>query len=281
MRSPWLPGFARYSTPLGAAELLNAILQRADIVLLTSMVGPRAAGAYAAAEFISRVISNARYVFDAVAAPVFSEAIHMGQHDRLRYNLQLMSRWVATAALPITVTVIALRRDLLSLYGPEFRTAAAAMTILAMSHLINATLGLMGYILVVGGRSRLVLVNNVVATLANVALALVLIPRYGMVGAASAMLGSLTLSAVMQLVELRLLYGMSPLSRATLKPVVAGAVALGVELAIGSHVGPMGARIPLVIAGGLASYLGVLVALGLAPEEKRLASGVWGRLRGR
>ena len=37
--------------------------------------------------------------------------------------------------------------------------------------------------LVVGGRSRLVLVNNVVATLANVALALVLIPRYGMVGA--------------------------------------------------------------------------------------------------
>src|SRR5205085_9891037 len=108
---------------------------------------------------------------------VFSEAIHLGQHERLRYNLQLMSRWVATAALPISMTVIALRHELLALYGPAFVTAATAMTILAVSHLINATMGLMGYVLVVGGRSRLVLANNVVATVANVALAWVLIPR--------------------------------------------------------------------------------------------------------
>ena len=63
--------------------MVNAILQRADIVLLAKFVGPTAAAVYAAAEFITRIISNARYVFDAVAAPVFSEAIHLGQNDRL------------------------------------------------------------------------------------------------------------------------------------------------------------------------------------------------------
>lgn len=281
VRAPWLPGFARYSTPLGAAELMNAILQRADIVLLTTLVGPRAAGAYAAAEFISRVISNARYVFDAVAAPVFSEAIHLGQADRLRYNLQLMSRWVATAALPITVTVIALRHELLSLYGPAFVAATTAMAVLAVGHLMNATFGLMGYILVVGGRSRLVLANNVIATVVNVALALLLIPRLGMVGAAITVLASVTLSGLLVLVQVRMIHGIYPFGWATLKPLAAGGTALGLELLVGRHVGATGLRIPLVIVAGVVAYLTTLVLLGLAPEEKRLATNAWARLRGR
>ena len=147
-------------------------------------------------------------------------------------------------------------------------------------HLINATMGLMGYVLVVGGRSRLVLANNVVATIVNVALALLLIPRHGMVGAAIAVLGSMALSAVMVLIEVRMIYRVYPVSRGALKPVAAGAVALGVELLLGSRVGPIGLRIPLVIVAGLVSYLAVLIALGLAPEERRLADSIWSRVRG-
>jgi O-antigen/teichoic acid export membrane protein len=281
IRSPWLRGFARYSTPLGAAELMNAILQRADIVLLTRIVGPAAAGAYAAAEFIARVISNARYVFDAVAAPVFSEAIHLGQADRLRYNLQLMSRWVATAAVPIAVTVMALRHELLSLYGPAFGAAAAAMAVLTVNHLVNATMGLMGYILVVGGRSRLVLANNVVATLANVGLALLLIPRYGMVGASIAVLSSVVLSGVVVMVQVRIIHGIWPFTVATLKPLAAGAVALGVELVIGGRVDRVALRVPLVIVAGLLCYLAALAALRLPPEDRKLVESALARLRRR
>ena len=35
MRGRWLPGFVRFSVPLGVADLLNAVLQRTDILLLT------------------------------------------------------------------------------------------------------------------------------------------------------------------------------------------------------------------------------------------------------
>jgi O-antigen/teichoic acid export membrane protein len=279
IRSPWLRGFARYSTPIGAAELMNAILQRTDIVLLTRIVGPSVAGAYAAAEFISRVISNARYVFDAVAAPVFSEAIHLGQEDRLRYNLQLMTRWVATAAVPIAVTVVVLRHELLALYGPAFGIGAGAMTVLVVNHLVNATMGLMGYILLVSGRSRLIMVNNVVATLTNLALALLLIPRFGMMGAAIAVLSSVVLSGLLVLVELRIIHGIYPFALPTMKPFVAGAIALAVDLALAGHIDRVALRVPLVIVAGLVSYLGVLVGLGLAPEERRLAEGVWARVR--
>ena len=250
-------------------------------MLLTRIVGPAAAGAYAAAEFISRVISNARYVFDAVAAPVFSEAIHLGQADRLRYNLQLMTRWVTTAAVPIAVTVMALRHELLSLYGPAFGAAAVAMAVLTVNHLVNATMGLMGYILVVGGRSRLVLANNVVATLANVGLALLLIPRYGMVGASIAVLSSVVLSGLLVLVQLRIIHGIYPFTLATLKPVAAGAAALAVELAIVGHVDRVALRVPLVIVAGLVCYLGALAGLGLPAEDRKLVDGAFARMRRR
>ena len=185
LRAPRLPGFTSASLPIGAAELTNAILQRADIVLLTGFVGPSNAAVYVAAEFLSRIIGNARSAFDSIAAPIFSEALHLEQRERFRANLQMMVRWVASAAARIAVTVIALRRELLSLYGSGFTAGATTMVVLTLSHVINATLGLSGYVLVVGGRTRLLLVNNIAGAAVNVGLALLFIPRFGIVGAAS------------------------------------------------------------------------------------------------
>ena len=280
VRSPWLRGFPQFSIPLGVAELMNAILQRADIVLLTAFVGPSATAVYAASEFISRVVGNARYVFDGIAAPVFSEALHLGQRERLRGNLQLMTRWVATAAAPIAVTVVALRHELLSLYGPAFQAGAVAMTVLAAGHLLNATLGLTGYIILVAGGSRLVLINNVIAAVVNVTLGLILIPRLGMLGTAIAALVSVAALQGAYVVQVRLAHGVLPISWSTLKPFAAAAVMLAVETLVVANVARPAARIPLAIVAGLLSYLGALVALGLAPEDKGLFASLWSRVRG-
>jgi O-antigen/teichoic acid export membrane protein len=280
VRSPWLRGFPQFSVPLGVAELMNAILQRADIVLLTAFVGPGATAVYAASEFISRVVGNARYVFDGIAAPVFSEALHLGQRERLHTNLQLMTRWVATAAAPIAVTVVALRHELLSLYGPAFQAGAVAITVLAAGHLINATLGLTGYIILVAGGSRLVLINNVTAAVVNVTLGLILIPRLGMVGTAIASLVSVTTLQGLYVIQVRLAHGVLPIAWSTLKPFAAAAVMLAVETLVAGNVARPGARIPLAIVAGLLSYLGTLVALGLAPEDRRLFARLWSRVRG-
>lgn len=280
VRSPWLKGFAPFSIPLGAAELMNAILQRADVVLLTTFVGSTATGIYAAAEFLSRVVGNARYVFDGVAAPVFSEALHLGQRDRLRSNLLLMSRWVATAAAPIAVTIVALRHELLALYGPTFEPGANAITVLAASHLVNATFGLSGYILVVSGRSVLMLKNNVAVAVVNVALGLLLIPRFGIMGAAIAALAGVVLLHTLVTIEVRLAHGVYPVGWSTLKPIAAAAIMLGIERLVSTNVGRPAARIPLVIAAGLVSYLAALVALGLAPEDRALIGRMRERIRG-
>jgi O-antigen/teichoic acid export membrane protein len=273
MRAPALPGFIRFSLPLGAGDVLNAVLQRADIILLTTFVGTSAAGVYAAAEFITRVIASARSVFDSVAAPVFSEAVNLGQRERLKQNLVMMNRWVFTVATPIALTVVVLRRDLLALYGSGFREGAAAVCILAASHLVNVSFGLVGWILVAGGNSRIVLLNNVVGAAVNVVLGLTLIPRFGLLGTAFAAFCSVVAVNMMMVVEVRVGFGVYPFDRTILKPLAAAAVALVAEFALNTHVAHVGVRVPVVIVVGLVSYLTTLTALGLAPEERRLVAG--------
>jgi O-antigen/teichoic acid export membrane protein len=279
LRSPRLPGFARSSIPLGLADLMNAVLQRADIVLLTMLVGPSPAAVYAASEFITRVISNARYVFDSVAAPVFSEALHLGQRERLHHNLVLMTRWVASAAAPIAATVIVLRRELLSLYGPAFLEGGATLSVLAAGHLVNATLGLSGWILMVQGRSRLILINNVVAAIVNVAMGLTLIPRFGLLGTAFSALGSVLLLNLLVLAEVWFLYRVHPFNWSMAKPFFAAAVALAIEHVVGRSLNLSIVRVPTVLVVGLVAYLLTVVALGLAPEDRRLLAGARDRVR--
>jgi O-antigen/teichoic acid export membrane protein len=279
LRAPRLPGFVRFSLPLGAGELLNAVLQRADILLLTTFVGTGATAIYAASEFLTRVIAGARTVFDNVAAPVFSEALRLGEADRLRQNLILMTRWITSVAAPTAVTVVVLRRDLLSLYGPGFHDGSTAVCVLAASQLVNVSLGLSGWILVAGGRSRLILQNNIVVAVVNVGLGLALIPRLGLLGTAFAQLSSVMLLHLLVLVEVRLAFGCFPFDKTILKPLTACAFALGVEVALDAHVARVAIRIPLVIVAGLVGYLTILLLLGLAPEERRLVAGLPVRFR--
>ena len=106
--------------PLGASDLMSAILQRADTFIIATFAGFDALAVYSAAEFFTRIIANPRYLFDHIVAPVIAEALHLKDRARVRYNLALVTRWVITASAPIAVTVIVLRAEILGLYGGAF-----------------------------------------------------------------------------------------------------------------------------------------------------------------
>ncbi|MES1210167.1 MAG: oligosaccharide flippase family protein, partial [Pseudomonadota bacterium] len=190
-RAPRVAGFNRFALTVSAAEILNVAYQRADMLIVTAYLGPKGAAVYAAAEFLTRVIANIRYAFDAIVAGVMAESLELNDHARLRYNLHLATRWVVSVAGVLAGVVIVLRRELLGgLYGPAYVAGSAAVVLLALSHFLNAALGLVGWVLVASGRSRPTLLNNTLGAAFNVAASLVLIPRYGFVGAAGAALGT-------------------------------------------------------------------------------------------
>lgn len=277
LRAPPLPRFARFALPVGTGELLNAILQRADVIMLTAFAGPGPAGIYAAAEFLGRSIAGVRYAFDSVAASVLSETVQLDERLRLRHNLQLMTRWVTSVAAPAAALMIVLRRDLLALYGPQFRAGAAVMIILALSHFLNACLGLGQWVLMVSGRAQLMLFNNLVCAGLNVALGLVLIPRWGMIGTGLAVLAAFSAMQLLVLMETWRGERVHPFHLALLKPLFAAAVVLVLGILI-SPVFQGPSRIFIVGPGGLVVYLACLFALRLPSEEQLVLARAWHKI---
>jgi O-antigen/teichoic acid export membrane protein len=266
------PHFFRFAWPLGACEMMNATQHRADIILLGFFVAPADIGLYAAAELLGRGIAGMRYAFDGVASPILSEAFATGDRARLRYNLALMTRWVLTAAAPICALIVALRPELLGLFGQHFTGGVAAFVLLSLSHLLNAGLGLTPWVIVMSGRSRLMFWNNLGSTTLSVALILLLAPRLGLAGAATATRVSVAAFQVACLVEAWHLERVHPFTRGLVKPLVAalGTFSVCTLLRSGLHRGPL--RVGLMMGLGLATYIVLLLVLGLPPEERDILS---------
>jgi O-antigen/teichoic acid export membrane protein len=281
LSAPSIPGFARFSLFMGASELLNAILQRADIVIVNAFLGPETAAVYDASELITRVVANIRYAFDSIVTGMMSEALHLGDRERVRYNLRLTTRWVVTVAAPIAGGVMALRHELLvGLFSSGYAAGSSAMLVLAMAHLANASLGLTGWVLVAGGRSHLILVNNAFGVVFNVACGLILTPRFGIVGTTIGVLGAVLIVQGGAVIEVYAWQRIHPFAPALWKPVAAAGVAFAAELAVHAALpGVAWMRVVGVIATGVVTYFTVLVVLGLPPEERRMVDRLLARLR--
>jgi O-antigen/teichoic acid export membrane protein len=280
LTAPTVPGFARFSIYMGLAELTNSILQQAHILIVATFAGLEATAIYAAAEFITRVVANIRYAFDSIVTGMMAESLHLGEHDRLEANLRLVTRWVVTVAIPLAGIVIALRYELLvGLFQPAYAAGAAALTMLALAHLANAAFGLTGWALVAGGRSNLVLLNNVLGLVFNVVAGLYFTPRYGLVGATFGVLGSVLIVTGLAIVEVAAWQRIHPFSTRLLKPLGAGLASFVVMTLIHRVLPPGWVRVTGVLVASVVSYGGLLVAMGLPPEEKRMFDRITARLR--
>jgi O-antigen/teichoic acid export membrane protein len=283
LRSRRVPEFIRFALPLGASGLMNGFLQRINIFMLSGFSGPAAVAVFAASEELGRSVIGVRYAFDSVVTPMMSEAFFVRDRERLRYNLALMTRWVASASAPIAITLYALRPRLLALYGPGYANGATAMGLLILGHLINGVMGLTPYVIVMSGRSSLFFWDNLGAALLNLGLSLVLIPRHGVTGAAVA---SLTSVAALQGVLAGQAYWLErvhPFEWALAKPFLAAAAAFVVERLVVALPAPAVLGVVLTVVAGAFTYGAVLLALRPGEEERRFLLGLVRRLlpRGR
>src|SRR3954464_15279038 len=109
------------------------------------------------------------------------------------------------------------------------------------------------------GRSYITMAHNAGVAALNIAGCLILIPRYGMTGAAISTTGAITLVNTIKLVQVRVIFGINPFrTDALLALVAAGLTALAVSPLIAVWPGSS-ALLEVVVLGSLllAVYLGL------------------------
>lgn len=162
----------RWSSPL----MLGIWASGADVALFT--VASRTA-------FLTTLILIA---VTSIIAPRFAAAHARGDLRELEKTARSSSAIMAFAAAPVCILFIAAPSRVLSVFGDGFQDAAPALALLAAAQFINVATGAVQYLLAMCGHEVVLRNITMVAAMAMIMLNFILIPAYGVYGAALAMM---------------------------------------------------------------------------------------------
>jgi O-antigen/teichoic acid export membrane protein len=112
--------------------------------------------------------------------------------------------WISLISFPIFLATFSLAQPLtLLLFGERYAQSGLIMAVLAFGYYFNAALGFNADTLRVFGNLRYIVAIDVVAMIASLGLSLILIPRYGALGAAIGTSGTLVVHNILNHVGLK------------------------------------------------------------------------------
>jgi O-antigen/teichoic acid export membrane protein len=225
--------FWAFSGLRGVAAMLEIVVVWLGVPLVSAMVSSHDAGVYATA---GRFITTGTLVLAATrlaVAPQIAGLLARGETRQAEDLNAVATGWIVAASWPLYLALAVFGPFVLTLFGTEFRGGAVAMAILASAMALVLATGNVQTVLLMGGKSSWNLLDKVVVVVLMVVLHLLLVPSFGIIGAAVAWGVSMLVDNVLAVVQVRYLMGLRLRTR-TLAPVGAWALVwfggLGVAL---------------------------------------------------
>ena len=262
----------RFSFPLVVASAVSSILSQVDKLMLGALAAdPNAAGIYNYGYPLAAGLPVILSVFGFLYLPLASRLDDDSNRSEVDRIYKITTKWIYIAAFPLFLTFVAFSGDVVGIvFGVGDPRSAAALAILSVGFFSSAANGRCQDTLSAFGYTGYILAVNTAAAVLNIALNVVLVPTYGVIGAAAASaLSFFSLNAIAMVVLWRL-SGISPFSRLTartflLLPVVLFPPALALSRVVTLSV----LTLPVfAVITGLVSVALVAVTGCLQPEDE-------------
>ncbi len=281
LRAPMDWKLVQMGLPLVATNMVWALQGRLDGLALGVWRGSAEVGAYNACILYVVSLGQVRSAFYPGVCATVPPALERGDLVGLNRYIQRQTRWVAALAMPLCVLFAGFGDGLLAIFGHGFLRGVPALAVLSVGYLASS-LALPAYVLFLSGNARYSAAAGITCVALQCLLLPVLVPRWGLTGAALSAATGLVVSQVMQLVFTWRVTRVHGLSVGLAKVTAAALAGFGVGRAVFTWA-PAGLA-PRFFAGvGVAAavYLATLVALGLEPDERDLVRRALDRLRKR
>ena len=180
--------YAMYGYPIAASLALTVVLSSTDRFVLDAHLGEAAVGAYHASYSIANRTLDVLFLWLGTAGqPALVMALERGGMERLKVAAREQLSTFLLVGLPAAAGVALVARPLSEvLIGEELRTAAASVTpwIALSALLFGLTAYYFGQAFTLGKKTKRLLVAMAVPAGLNVILNLILVPQFGLMGAA-------------------------------------------------------------------------------------------------
>jgi O-antigen/teichoic acid export membrane protein len=186
--------------------ITNFSIERIDIIMLGIFSTTQTVGVYSVAAKLASATSFCLIGVNAIIAPKLSELHWSDNHTDLKQVVRFAAKLMFMTAFPVLLALLFWSEFFLGLFGDEFKIGKQVMILLCVGQFVNAACGSVGYFLNTTGRQRIF--RNIVlcAALINIVLNCILIPRYGMVGAAIASMTSIMFWNIVSAVYIKIMY---------------------------------------------------------------------------
>ncbi len=180
--------YAMYGYPIAASLALTVVLSSTDRFVLDAYLGEAAVGAYHASYSIANRTLDVLFLWLGTAGqPALVMALERGGMDRLKVAAREQLSTFLLVGLPAAAGVALVARPLSEvLIGEELRTVAASVTpwIALSALLFGLTAYYFGQAFTLGKKTKWLLIAMAIPAGMNVILNLILVPRFGVMGAA-------------------------------------------------------------------------------------------------
>ncbi|QGA81053.1 flippase [Candidatus Nanohalobium constans] len=264
----------RFSTPLLLSGIIGTLLGWADTGLLQYFMEDLEVGLYNAALPTAILILLPHKAIGSLAITSFSE-LKERDKESVESSIQRATYWVFSLVFPTFLIMLLFSDKILQiLWGSEYTQASIALSILATGYLIDALVGRVGSLLQSEGHTKYILYNNTAALTLNIILNIILIPPYGIAGAAIATATSTILTNVLMYIEVRKKEGINSIPHKKIsKIVLTGLIPLSIIITLDTILFTNTPYWFLIPAGTtyITTYILLfLKTIGLGEEEKEV-----------
>jgi len=279
-RSP-VKQLVSFSVPMSLNRLLLYGNNQTEIVFLGFLAPTVTLGVFGVARRLSALLSGLLGSMSILFNPIVAGMHHSHRTRELDQVFKTSTRWLVTLALPICLIEVLFAPDVLSVFGKEYSGGAVALVVLALGQLVNAGTGTVSNLQAMAGYAKITLMNSLLFLSLSVVLDLLLIPRFGLLGAAVANSSSTIVVNLLRLWQIRKNLGLVPYDRSFLRPIAAGLPAALVAwfVPLPDLLGLGALAIRAAILGVV--YVGALLILGIEPIDREIARAMLARVRGR
>jgi O-antigen/teichoic acid export membrane protein len=272
-----------FSAAILGLEFMEFFIVQSDRVALGFFRGAREVGIYAVAAIVIAyepiILNSVNQIF----APVIADIHTRGESVLLGRLFQTLTKWMLGLTFPLAIVIVTFARPVMRMFGHDFEAGWPILVIGTFGQLVNCAVGSVGNLLLMSGNQRRLIRVQAAMAVVMVILSIVLVPLWGVLGAAVAAAVTNAGANLLNLVQVRVALQLSPYNRSYLKllPPVGGAVLVALLVRNAS----MFVRWDLVrIVVALLLAYGVFAAtaffMGLDADDRLIANAVWARVRG-
>ncbi len=214
------------SLGMGGMEFLSLFKFRLDLMVIGRFLPLSHVGAYAAVIEISGLLRKMRSAFLPVLMPLTQKLHIEGAHERLTRQVATSIRWSLIPSLAALGTMWLVPTAYLEAFGGDFTFGAVSLAILAVSQVLYVVSGMPEGVLSITGYAYTTLLNTIALVVVNLILLVLLVPIWGINGAAIATTISFFGQAVLLYIQSIRLLNVHPLERRQLKSLASFAIAL-------------------------------------------------------